>query len=77
MALNFLGTVRKVAQAEGRLTVSEQTQFLRFNICLECDNLWLPENGKGGARCCECGCFIQPKTVLRAADCPLSKWPSV
>lgn len=77
MALNLLETVREVAKAEGKLLISREEQQERFNICLECDELWLPEEGKGGARCCECGCFIQFKVPIRAADCPLKKWPLV
>ena len=77
MAINLLGTAMSAAKTDGKPLVSEVEQEIRFNICLECDELWLPEKGEGGARCCECGCFIQPKTALRASDCPLSQWPSV
>jgi hypothetical protein len=77
MALNLLETVREVAKAEGKLLISREEQEERFNICLECDELWLPEEGQGGARCCECGCFIQLKAPIRAADCPLKKWTTV
>jgi len=77
MAINLLETVREVAKAEGKLLVSKEEQQERFRICLECDKLWLPEESKGGARCCECGCFIQLKIPVRAADCPLKKWTIV
>ncbi|HEY9671855.1 MAG TPA: DUF6171 family protein [Waterburya sp.] len=75
MAINLLETVREVAKAEGKLLVSQEEQQERLKICLECDQLWLPEEGKGGAKCCECGCFIQLKIPVKAADCPLKKWP--
>lgn len=75
MAMNLLETTMKVAKAEGKLLVSPKEQQERFKICLECEQLWLPEEGKGGARCCECGCFIQWKASLKAADCSLKKWP--
>lgn len=25
-------------------------------------------------RCSECGCFIDAKTAIKAAECPLKKW---
>lgn len=45
MALNLLETVRDVAKAEGRPLISREEQQKRFNICLGCDELWLPERG--------------------------------
>lgn len=77
MAMNLLETAMKVAKAEGKLLVSQKEQQERFKICLDCAQLWLPEEGKGGARCCECGCFIQWKASIKAADCPLNKWTPV
>lgn len=77
MALNLLETVEDVARAKGELLISREEQQERFKICLECEELWLPEEGKGGARCCECGCFIQLKVPIKAADCPLKKWTTV
>ncbi|UIE38403.1 hypothetical protein [Leptodesmis sichuanensis] len=76
MAMSLLETAMKVAKAEGKLLVSPKEQQERFRICLDCDQIWLPEEGQGGARCCECGCFIQWKASIKVADCPLGKWLS-
>ena len=75
MAMNVLQTAMAVAKAGGSILVSPEVQQERFRICLDCPELWLPEGGRGGARCFACGCFIQLKTAIRAADCPRGKWP--
>lgn len=41
----------------------------RFNICLECDRLFLPTR-----QCKECGCFMKIKTRMKSQHCPLDKW---
>jgi hypothetical protein len=43
----------------------------RFNICLGCDRLY-----KRTKTCKECGCFMNRKTWLKDASCPLGKWNS-
>jgi hypothetical protein len=41
----------------------------RMDICLECDHLI-----KLTKQCKECGCFMNLKTKLDNAKCPLGKW---
>ncbi len=41
----------------------------RFNICLGC-----PELVMLTGQCKQCGCFMQLKTKLENAECPLNKW---
>lgn len=41
----------------------------RYAICLECP--FLTELTK---QCKKCGCFMQLKTKLAAAACPINKW---
>lgn len=41
----------------------------RYAICLAC-----PELIQLTKQCKQCGCFMQAKTKLEAAKCPLSKW---
>ena len=49
--------------------VSEENASIRMSICLECPRLIKLTN-----QCKECGCFMNLKTKLRTASCPLSKW---
>jgi len=44
----------------------------RYDICLGCDRLFKPTS-----TCKECGCFMNRKTWLKDASCPLGKWDSV
>jgi hypothetical protein len=41
----------------------------RMKICLECDHL-----NKLIHQCKECGCFMNLKTKLINAKCPIGKW---
>lgn len=41
----------------------------RLDICMGCDRLFKPTK-----TCKECGCFMQLKTWLKNAHCPLGKW---
>ena len=44
----------------------------RMSICLEC-----PELIKITNQCKECGCFMNAKTKLPNAWCPLGKWNAI
>ena len=41
----------------------------RYDICLEC-----PELLQVTKQCKQCGCFMNLKTKLLAAKCPIGKW---
>jgi hypothetical protein len=47
----------------------EETANERFSICKAC-----PELVKLTKQCKKCGCFMNVKTKLEAAKCPLGKW---
>ena len=49
--------------------VTEDVQKKRMGICLEC-----PELIKSTKQCKQCGCFMQLKTGLSNAECPIGKW---
>ena len=44
-------------------------QKARMEICLACPELTQLR------RCQQCGCFMDVKTRLTGAHCPLNKWP--
>ena len=44
----------------------------RYDICLGCDRLFKPTS-----TCKECGCFMNRKTWLKDASCPIGKWDAV
>jgi hypothetical protein len=44
----------------------------RFSICLECPRLI-----KKTKQCRECGCFMELKTKLYNAYCPIGKWGEI
>lgn len=49
--------------------VPEQVAKDRMNICLECEHLI-----KVTKQCSKCLCFMELKTTLKSAFCPVSKW---
>ena len=49
--------------------VSKEEAELRFEVCKQC-----PQLIKATNQCKECGCFMNLKTKLAKADCPLHKW---
>jgi hypothetical protein len=44
----------------------------RFEICKSC-----PELIKLTSQCKKCGCFMEAKTKLPNAECPIGKWDKV
>ena len=49
--------------------VPEEEAKARFEICKACPRLI-----KTTGQCKECGCFMNLKTKLAKAECPLHKW---
>ena len=52
--------------------VADVVQKERMSICLQCPRLI-----KSTRQCKECGCFMDAKSRLLDADCPLGKWMPV
>lgn len=48
-----------------RKAVSEK----RLAICRQCEHF-----RERGARCEKCGCFMEYKTMMMSAICPVGKW---
>lgn len=49
--------------------VSEDVESTRMSLCMDC-----PELIKTTKQCKQCGCFMNMKTKLEKATCPLGKW---
>ena len=49
--------------------VNDTIKANRFSICLSC-----PELINLTKTCKKCGCFMELKTKLQAATCPIGKW---
>lgn len=49
--------------------ISEEEANVRLAICEEC-----PELIKITKQCKQCGCFMNAKTKIKNATCPLNKW---
>jgi hypothetical protein len=49
--------------------VTDELQEKRYSICKSC-----PELIKLTKQCKKCGCFMELKTKLKAATCPMGKW---
>lgn len=47
----------------------EELADARFEICLGCEHLIQLTK-----TCKKCGCFMQAKTKLKEASCPIGKW---
>lgn len=52
--------------------VSNKIAKERYDICLSCDKLILLTK-----QCKECKCFMNLKTQLPHASCPIKKWSSI
>jgi len=51
------------------LRVDEEVANERMNICLDCKHLIQMTK-----QCTKCGCFMEAKTLLKNAACPIGKW---
>ncbi len=51
--------------------VEKSVRDERYDTCLGCERLI-----KATKTCKECGCFMNRKTWLKDASCPLGKWES-
>jgi len=49
--------------------VSEEIESTRMSLCMDC-----PELIKTTKQCKQCGCFMNMKTKLEKATCPIGKW---
>lgn len=49
--------------------VSDEVQKQRMEICKGCEFLF-----KLSKQCRKCGCFMEAKTKLPHAECPIGKW---
>ena len=54
------------------IKVSKEIQAQRISICNSCEHLFKPTN-----TCKKCGCFMDVKTWLAPASCPIGKWTAV
>ncbi len=52
--------------------VEETLQKERMSICMQCPHLI-----KVTKQCSKCGCFMDAKTKLPNASCPIGKWDTV
>jgi Family of unknown function (DUF6171) len=50
--------------------VSDEIRTQRLEICSQCDYL-------DGGRCRACGCFVETKTKVSSAHCPVMKWTAI
>ena len=70
MVENFSSTVIDAirhASRSGQVIAHDDVIRHRITTCTGCDR-------KTGARCLECGCYINLKTAVAVAKCPLGKW---
>jgi hypothetical protein len=77
MTTNFLNKLKNKTSSIKSATVDlinvvkvdEDTKTDRMNICLSCEHLFHPTKN-----CKKCGCFMEAKTWLKSASCPIKKW---
>lgn len=50
-------------------TLTKEARDERLNTCIQCEHFI--EKSK---RCSECGCFMEAKTWITGATCPVGKW---
>jgi len=69
---NLAGTLGNVAwgAAKGNgIFVPDEVKKSRMSMCRSC-----PFFSKSDIRCKHCGCYLETKTSLKAAKCPINKW---
>jgi hypothetical protein len=59
---------KRLASARDYILVDHATASQRADICNSCEFLTQLR------RCQRCGCFIDGKTKLEGAKCPIDKW---
>lgn len=52
-----------------QLFAPEEEQIRRMEICKSCEHF-----SSEDIRCKKCGCFLEQKTSLNSAKCPVQKW---
>ena len=57
--------VKLISKFRNRFEVSER----RLDFCRACEHY-----DKTFHKCLKCGCFMEAKTLLMAAECPIGKW---
>lgn len=62
-------TEEKVGELINVVKVDEGTKNFRMDMCLVCEHLFKPTKN-----CKKCGCFMEAKTWLKDASCPIKKW---
>lgn len=63
------GMLRTTVQVMRKGKLDQESRDARYSKCLDCDSFI-----KSSKRCAECGCFMQAKTWVAGAVCPLGKW---
>ena len=63
---------KKAKELKSAIRVVKETRNERLSICQSCEHLFKPTN-----TCKKCGCFMDAKTWLAPASCPIGKWGSV
>lgn len=67
MAKNLVATLADHV-GDGLARLSKAELQARLEVCTLCDQ-------RTGNRCATCGCYLKSKAPVRAAVCPLGKWP--
>ena len=62
-------TQRLSSKVKEEIAVTVELRAERLAICNVC-----PEFNKSIRQCKQCGCFMDAKTALKPAKCPLEKW---
>jgi hypothetical protein len=66
---NTIGDVAKNAAQGHSVFVPDGVKKSRMDICRSCQYF-----SRSDVRCRHCGCYLEPKTSLRASKCPVNKW---
>jgi hypothetical protein len=73
--MSFLSNLKnKILDSKDRIVsavelVPSEVADMRFDICKSCPHL-----SEITSQCKKCGCFMQAKTKLKTASCPINKW---
>lgn len=61
--------LNQMQEAASHLLADEALQNSRLDICHACPHFLALTS-----QCLKCGCFMNAKTKIKAAKCPIEKW---
>lgn len=63
------GLLKSTVQIVQRGRATEEERATRIDLCKKCEHFILKSK-----QCSQCGCYMEAKTWIKAASCPIGSW---